>query len=128
MVGFRQYYQYLYAFRNNEAVKASNGSWETNGGGTWGLCGLCREETNGKGSAIQTADGQTLVFSSLVQIPQGTPRIDEGTEVFVAREELSAAQLSAAGFIAEAKSTGLIVAHGVCLKYDFGRLHCRMWI
>jgi hypothetical protein len=127
MVGFRPYYQYLYALCHGEAAKAANGSWDA-GGGTWELRGSCREETNGRGSAIQTADGRTLVFSSLVQIPQGTPGIDEGTEVLVTRERLDVSLLYDPGFIAEARISGLIAAQGVCLKYDYGRLHCRMWI
>jgi hypothetical protein len=127
MVGFRPYYQYLYAARHGEAGRASNRSWNT-GGGTWELWGNCREETNGKGAAIQTADGRARVFSSLIQIPKGTPRIDEGAEVLIARETIQVSQLYDLDFITGAKSAGLIVAHGTCLKYDFGRLHCRMWI
>jgi hypothetical protein len=127
MVDFRPYYQYLYVSLHGEATRLPNGSWETDGG-AWELRGPCREETNGKGTTIHTADGRTLAFSSLVQLPAGTPRTDEGTEVLVSRETLDPSKLYDPDFLSAAKSSGLIVAHGVCLKYDFGRLHCRMWI
>lgn len=122
-----QYPQYLYALKNAEAAQLPNGSWgETSA--AWELKAACREETNGKGSQIQTADGQSLVFASLIQIPKGTKRIDEGTEVIVAREEIEVSQLLNNDFTATAKASGLIIAQGVCQKYDFGRLHCRLWI
>jgi hypothetical protein len=127
MVGFRPYYQYLYVLQHGDAVKAANGSWETSGG-TWDLWSFCREETNGRGDAIRTTDGKTLVYSSIVQLPKGTPRVDEGTAVMVSRERLTASQLGDPDFIPGAKSSGLVVAQGVCLKYDYGRLHCRLWI
>ena len=122
-----QYPEYLYALKNAEAAQLPNGSWgETPA--AWELKAACREETNGKGSEIQTANGQSLVFASLIQIPKGTKRINEGTEVIVAREEMTVSQLLDNDFIAAANDSGLIVARGVCQKYDLGRLHCRLWI
>ena len=122
-----QYPEYLYALKNAEAAQLPNGSWgETPA--AWELKAACREETNGKGSEIQTANGQSLVFASLIQIPKGTKRINEGTEVIVAREEMTISQLLDNDFIAAANDSGLIVARGVCQKYDLGRLHCRLWI
>jgi hypothetical protein len=127
MVTTYQYPQYLYALHNDEAIQAPNGSWEP-GAACWELKGICREETNGKGNTIQTAGGQTIVFASLIQIPKGTPRINEGTELLVSREEINHAQLSDDDFIVNSKITGLVVVSGICQKYDFGRLHCRLWI
>lgn len=122
-----QYPQYLYALNNGEATQLPNGSWSDNAA-TWELKAACREETNGKGATIQTADGKSLVFASLIQLPKGTPRINEGTEVIVTREEVAVTQLLNKDYIATAKDSGLIVVIGTCQKYDFGRLHCRMWI
>ncbi|NCB42915.1 MAG: hypothetical protein EOM59_09870 [Clostridia bacterium] len=122
-----QYPQYLYALNNGEATQLPNGSWSDNAA-TWELKAACREETNGKGATIQTADGKSLVFASLIQFPKGTPRINEGTEVIVTREEVAVTQLLNKDYIATAKDSGLIVVIGTCQKYDFGRLHCRMWI
>ena len=122
-----QYPQYLYALNNGEATQLPNGSWSDNAA-TWELKAACREETKGKGATIQTADGKSLVFASLIQLPKGTGRIDEGTEVIVAREEVDTTQLLDEEFIATAKSSGLIVARGTCQKFDLGRLHCRIWI
>lgn len=123
-----QYPQYLYAFNNDEeAVQLPNGSWSNPDKG-WELKATCREETNGKGSTIQTVNGEILVFASLIQIPKGTARINEGTEIIVTREEIDPIQLLDKDFIDSAKISGLVIAKGICQKYDFGRLHCRLWI
>lgn len=122
-----QYYQYLYVRRDSEAVQLPNGSWGTSGE-VWELFAACREETNGKGATIQTSDGETRVFASLIQIPKGTARINEGTTIAVLREAVDVARLLEPDFIEEEKITGLVVASGTCQKYDLGRLHCRMWI
>lgn len=123
-----QYPQYLYALQHNgESVQLPNGSWETPAA-VWELKATCREETNGKGSTIQTADGKTRVFASLIQLPKGTAKIPEGTQVIVTREEVEVSQLANADFVEAAKATGLVVVTGICEKFDIGRLHCRLWI
>ncbi len=123
-----QYPQYLYALQHNgESVQLPNGSWETPAA-AWELKAVCREETNGKGSTIQTADGETRVFASLIQLPKGTAKIPEGTQVIVTREEVEVSQLANTDFVEAAKATGLVVVTGTCEKFDLGRLHCRLWI
>lgn len=123
-----QYPQYLYALQHaGESVQLPNGSWETPAA-EWELKAACREETNGKGSTIQTADGETRVFASLIQLPKGTAKIPEGTQVIVTREEVEVSQLASTDFIEAAKATGLVVVTGTCEKFDPGRLHCRLWI
>lgn len=123
-----QYPQYLYALQHDgESVQLPNGSWETPAA-AWELKAVCREETNGKGSTIQTADGETRVFASLIQLPKGTAKIPEGTQVIVTREEVEVSQLANTDFVEAAKATGLVVVTGTCEKFDLGRLHCRLWI
>ena len=123
-----QYPQYLYVFQHDgESVQLPNGSWETPAA-AWELKAACREETNGKGSTIQTADGKTRVFASLIQLPKGTAKIPEGTQVIVTREEVEVSQLANADFVEAAKATGLVVVTGICEKFDIGRFHCRLWI
>ena len=123
-----QYPQYLYALQHDgESVQLPNGSWETPAA-AWELKAVCREETNGKGSTIQTADGETRVFASLIQLPKGTAKIPEGTQVIVTREEVEVSQLANTDFVEGAKATGLVVVTGTCEKFDLGRLHCRLWI
>lgn len=122
-----QYPQYLYALQHDgESVQLPNGSWETPA--AWELKAACREETNGKGSTIQTADGETRVFASLIQLPKGTAKVPEGTQVIVTREEVEVSQLANTEFVEAAKATGLVVVTGTCEKFDLGRLHCRLWI
>jgi hypothetical protein len=128
MVNAFQYPQYLYALQHLEATQnQTTGSWEE-GYGVWELKGICREETNGKGHTIQSTGGETIVFSSLIQIPAGTVRINEGTEIAVTREAIEPNELLDNDFVEQGKISGLIIAFGKCMKYDFGRLHCRLWI
>ncbi len=123
-----QYYQYLFVRREVEAVQLPNGSWDTPAGAGWELVAACREETNGKGATIVTTNGETRVFGSLIQLPKGTARINEGTEVAVLREAVDPARFDEADFIEASRITGLVVATGTCQKFDLGRLHCRLWI
>jgi len=123
-----QYYQFLYALTDTAATQDANGDWSDTDG-TWALVTVCREETNGKGSVIQTVDGQSLVFGSLIQIPKGTAKINEGTRVVVTKTTLQTpANLNDADFVRNQKITGVIIAEGSVLKCDCGKLHNRVWI
>lgn len=121
-----QYPHTLYALTTPEATRNANGSW-VQGETVWQRIGACREETNGKGSSISTADGNAYVFSSLVQLPVGTARVNEGTEVAVTERELTASELASLD-TEEGRRGGLVRIAGTCAKFDNGRLHCRLWI
>lgn len=128
MVNFPQYYQYLYMFAQDAAsTQDSSGHWARppKSADGWQLVGMCREETNGKGNTVTTADGQVLVFASLIQLPVGTTRVNEGCTVIVTRTQPN--EITDA-YIAEGLQSGEVVAKGVCKKFDSGRLHCRLWI
>jgi hypothetical protein len=111
---------------SSESIQDATGAW-TQQSGTWQHVGICREETNGRGSTVSTADGKVIVFASLVQLPVGTTRINEGTIVLITRNKHTDGQITD-GNIADWKKTGEVVAQGKCMKFDNGRLHCRMWI
>lgn len=125
MVTMQLYYQHLYKFVASESVQDETGAWEKTQG-SWVYVGKCREETNGKGSSVATADGKVLVFSSLVQMPVGTARINEGTRILIVRN-LPTSDITET-FISNGKTSGEVVIDGCCMKFDMGRLHCRMWI
>ena len=74
---------------------------------------MCREETNGKGATINGSDGKALVFSSLVNLPRGTVRILEGTEVLITESN---------------GATGTKRIQGTVKKFDNGQLNTRIWI
>jgi hypothetical protein len=125
----RQYPHWLYKRTDTESVQDDNGSWTDSGEPIIEFCGACREETNGKGSRIQAADGEFIEFSSLVLMPVEVQRITEGTTIFVTEEEITdPAQLLDSTFVEQAKAEGIIRITGECLKFDGGRLHHRMWI
>ncbi len=122
-----QYPHYLYKRTSGEATQNANGSWVA-GSGSYSLCGACREETNGKGTKVQAANGVYREYSALVQMPVDVDRIPEGTEIVVTTEEVDTAQLLNESFVETAKASGLVRLNGECLKFDQGRLHCRLWV
>ena len=123
-----QYPHFLYKRTSGEAVQDANGSWVTEEEPAFTFCGSCREETNGKGSKVQAANGEYREFSSLVQIPVVVQRIPEGTEIVVTTEEIPADELLSEDFVDRAKAEGIVRISGECLKYDEGRLHNRLWV
>lgn len=123
-----QYPHFLYKRTSGEATQNANGSWVTEESAAFELCGSCREETNGKGSKVQAANGLYREFSSLVQIPVGVSRIPEGTEIVVTTQEVDVEDLLSEDFIEQAKAEGIVRISGECLKFDEGRLHNRLWV
>ena len=124
-----QYPHFLYKRTSGEAVQNANGSWVTEGSAAFTLCGSCREETNGKGSKVQAANGVFREFSALVHTPVEVQRVTEGTEVFVLTREIELPEaLLDADFVEQAKAEGLVRISGECLKFDEGRLHNRLWV
>lgn len=122
-----QYPHFLYVRQSDaEAVQDANGSWQTTSA-TWKLWATCREETNGKGTQIQAANGRFITFASLIQLPAGTTRVAEGVEVAAADRELQPDELTDETLQA-AKAEGVVRIIGECLKFDNGRLHCRLWV
>lgn len=122
-----QYPHFLYVRQSDaEAVQDANDSWTTTGA-SWKLWASCREETNGKGTQIQAANGRFITFASLIQLPAGTTRVAEGVEVAAAGRELTPDELTDETLQA-AKAEGVVRIIGECLKFDIGRLHCRLWV
>lgn len=123
----KQYPHFLYKHEAPTATINANGSWTEDQSGAWTFAGACREETNGKGTSITTADGRALVFSSLIQMPVGAERISEGTEVAIFDTELPAEAVQNFDAYFETYRPHLRIK-GINHKFDSGRLHCRMWI
>lgn len=113
MVTQYNHFLFVQVFGNGEDSKRDEeGNWIDNSP-TWKFHSMCREETNGKRATIQGIDGKVTVFSSLVHLPKGTPRISEGTQILVSESK---------------SSEGIIRITGPALKYDPGQLHCRLWV
>lgn len=122
-----QYPHFLYTRNSDgEAKQDANGSWTTTGA-AWKLHASCREETNGKGTQIQAANGRFITFASLIQLPAGTERVDLGQEVAVADRMLTPSELTDEA-LRSAEAEGVVRIIGECLKFDKGRLHCRLWV
>lgn len=121
-----QYPHFLYTRASGEGVQNETGGW-TGGEAVYEYHSRCREETNGRGTKVATADGTYRVFSALVQIPVDAARIPEGTEVIITDEDIDPAQLHNDDFVSNA-TNNIIRIKGECLKFDKGRLHNRLWI
>lgn len=107
-----QYPHFLFVKVTAEAVQDENGNW-TEASEQWMFNTVCRQQANGKGSSINTIDGQTIVFSSTIHMPLTAIRVNEGMEVLVTESD---------------SVSGVIRARGKVLKFDAGQLHCRLWV
>lgn len=125
-----QYPHWLYArMAHGEAVQdEQTGRWQGEQLGWLKLC-RCREETNGKGNQIQAAGGEFITFSAIVQLPKGTPVIEPGTEVVVSDFNYQIeGTFDNPDVMTSAPLNGSFRLKGICLKYDAGRLHSRLWV
>ena len=107
-----QYPHFLFVRSLTAATQNDSGEW-TGGSDSWVFHSVCREQTNGKGTSINAADGRSLEFSSVVHLPLEAGRIKEGTEVLVTEGENTTDQLR---------------IQGQALKFDSGQLHGRLWV
>lgn len=110
-MALKQYPHYLFKEVGCVSTQNANGEW-TEGVPTRQIVSVCREETNGKGVEIMVGGGKYVKFSALIQIPKGAERIEVGENVIITND-----------------SVGLDVRiSGICLKYDEGQLHNRLWV
>lgn len=122
-----QYPHFLYVRESDtEATQTANGSWQTEGA-AWKFHASSREETNGKGSQIQAADGRFITFASLIQLPAETERVGVGQQIAAADRELLPSELTDEA-LKDLQEEGVVRIIGECLKFDKGRLHCRLWV
>lgn len=128
MVISPQYPHYLYRLAIGDGTEAEATEVVT-APAEWVFVGMCREETNGKGSQTTTTDGKALLFSSLIQLPTGTQRVDEGTEVMITEAALTDEELQSVEENLDTwRATGRLRIKGTSAKFDNGRLHCRLWV
>ena len=107
----KQYPHYLFAVMTEQSVQKENGRWSDEVQKVTFLS-MCREETDGRGAEVQTADGTYRKYSSLIQIPKGDLVVTEGTSVFVS----------------DSRDGSNIRISGIALKFDKGQLHSRLWV
>jgi len=108
----KQYPHYLFAIvAGGESVQDDEGNW-TDSETITEFISACREETNGRGAEIQVAGGTFHIFTSLIQLPKDSPKIEVGTNIFVADDE----------------NGSDVRIQGVVLKFDKGQLHNRLWV
>jgi len=108
----KQYPHYLFVVTPaSVATQDATGEWVTPSS-TNVLVGVCREETDGRGSQMSATDGTFFTFTSLIQLPVGTTPVKVGATVIVTND---------------AAGTDVRIT-GTCKKFDVGQLHCRLWV
>jgi hypothetical protein len=108
----KQYPHYLFIVSGGEATQDEEGNWTDEGEETFTFVSVCREETDGQGTETNDGGGTFHHLSSLIQMPKGVQSIPLGTPVVVSND-------------AEGKDLRI---KGVCLKFDAGQLHSRLWV
>jgi hypothetical protein len=108
----KQYSHFLFVKQVTESTQDESGNWST-ASESWVLHSVCREQSNGKGSVINSQDGKAIVFASVIHLPLTASRLKENTEVLVSETS---------------SSDGLVRIKGQVLKYDVGQLHHRLWV
>lgn len=119
----KQYPHFLFIHSILENTQDDNGNWiepvvevqdpSVELAPEWLLHSICREETNGKGAAINGVDGTALVFSSTIYLPKSAARIKEGTIVLVNEAQ---------------ENNGFVRIQKPVLKFEVGQLNCRIWL
>lgn len=107
----KQYPHFLFAVKSGESTQDENGNWVTTETENV-FVGMCREETNGRGSEIQVGGGLYHRFESLIQLPKGSQAVEVGTTIFVSNKKDGA----------DSRIKGEV------LKFDSGQLHSRLWV
>ncbi len=107
----KQYPHYLFVETTTESTQDESGNWSESET-TNELIGVCREETDGRGSKIQVSGGEYIYSTSLIQLPKCSSKLENGATVIICNDEAG---------------TDVRVS-GVVLKYDVGQLHNRLWI
>lgn len=93
-----------------EAVQDEAGDWITPEGSDFVRVAYCRDEPNGSGSTISGTDGNKIVFSSVVQLPDDCPEILPGQEIRVVHE------------------SGTVILEGKALRFKRYRKNARLWV
>lgn len=111
-MGIVQYPHFLFLVESGtESVQDEYGNW-SDAEPKNKFISVCREETNGKGTQIQTAGGKFILFAALIQLPKDCGQIDTGATVFISND-------------ADGND---IRVRGTVLKFDEGQLHSRLWV
>lgn len=119
-----QYPHFLYVRCSEPATRAENGDFIP-GRSSLLFLTRCREETNGAGQEIITADQRTYKFASTIYMPQGTQPVPEGTQVVVSGTELKCE--ACCDECQRCQKAGIRIT-GECRKFDPGQLHARLWL
>lgn len=107
----KQYPHFLFLEEATESVQDSQGNW-TECEVSRKFISMCREESDGKGTEYQVAGGEYQKATSVIQCPKTCPVVSKGAKVIVANDK---------------ECTDVRIA-GICLNFDRGQLHSRIWV
>lgn len=119
-----QYNHYVYVERPGASYEDENGDFVAEDP-EWVLLSEGREQPNGRGTYIQTQDMGAYKFASVVHMPTGVPRVEEGTRIMVTEAPMT--ECCCKGKAPRQKADGVRII-GTCARFDSGRLHTRIWL
>ena len=92
------------------ATRNELGDWITESDSDFVTVSECRDEPNDEGNTLQGADGERVVYGSIVQLPEDCPDIERGQPVRVIDE------------------SGKVILEGEALRFKRYRKNCRLWV
>lgn len=98
----------LYVFVDSDSVFNQETGEFSSTDGEWVFKSKCRDE-NGNGRSVKGEDGETFVYNSLIQLPQGVQGINSGDRIMV-------------------KDGDFVRFEGHVSKFTKDRLHSRIWV
>lgn len=107
----KQYPHFLYSDVLSESTRDDDGNWSIQTPVPT-ILSACREETDGRGSEVQSADGNFRKYTSIIYLPKSAADVLEGTVVYVRNSESDTANR----------------IKGPVIKFDRGQLNCRIWV
>lgn len=95
---------------DGDTEKDENGDYKPGGDLAWTLLSDCRDEPSDKGRQVANVDGESIEYSSIIQLPEDCPEIGSGVEVQVRNAD------------------GKVVFEGKAIRFKTYRKNCRLWV
>lgn len=93
-----------------DSLKDENGDYISNEASDWHFISECREEPSDKGRNIANVDGDSIEYTSIIQLPGDCPQINVGVEIQVRDMEDN------------------VIFEATAIRYKQYRKNARLWV